>query len=67
MDKVDTCISETKFNSVFICFQLSNCVVFLSVVLYCEKNVKKLLRNFEYWKSQKAKELSVMRPELSFL
>ena len=31
------------------------------------KNVKKLLRNFEYTKSQKAKELSVLRLDLSFL
>ena len=32
-----------------------------------KKNVKKLLRNFDYSKSQKAKKLSVLGPDLSFL
>ena len=32
-----------------------------------EKNVKKLLRNFEYSKSQEAKKLLLLRPGLSFL
>ena len=33
----------------------------MSVVLYVKKNVKKLLRNFEYSKTPKAKKLSELR------
>ena len=38
----------------------------LSAVLFVE-NVKKLSRNLEYLKSQKAKKLLALRPDLSFL
>ena len=44
--------SETKFKITVICFQLSNFAFFLSVALYFKKNTKKLLKNFEYSKSQ---------------
>ena len=37
------------------------------VLFYFKKNVKRLLKNFEYSKSQKTKKLSVLRPDLSFL
>ena len=37
------------------------------LLFYFQENVKKLLRNFEYSKSQKAEKLSVLRPDLSFL
>ena len=39
---------KTEFKSVIICFQVSNRVFGWYVVLNFKKNVKKLLRNFEY-------------------
>ena len=39
--------------------------VFFCLLFYARKNVK-LLKNSEYLKSQKAKTLSVLRPDLSF-
>ena len=60
------CPVKTKLITVVICFQLSNHVMFF-LLFYFKKNVKKLLRNFEYSKSEKATKLSVQRPDLSFL
>ena len=39
---------------------------YFCLLLYFTKNVKKLLRSFEYSKSLKAKKPSVLRPDLSF-
>ena len=56
----------TMLKSAVICFQLQNCV-FFCLLFYLRKNVRKLLRNSEYSKLQKAKKLWVLRPDLSFL
>ena len=55
---------KIKLKSVGICSHLS--VLFLSFALF-QESVKKLSRNFEYSKSQRAKKLSVLRSDLSFL
>ena len=55
---------ENQIKRVITSFQLPNRVFFLFYVLYFKENVS---RNFEYLTSQKAKKLSVLRPDLSFL
>ena len=53
------------FKSVVICF---NCkTVFSFALFHFRKNIKKLLRNFEYSKSQKAKKLLSIKARPKFL
>ena len=62
---VQTVIAKGIPNLKVSLFVFNYLTVFSFCVFYFKKNVKKLLRNFEYSKSQRAKKLSVLRLDVS--
>ena len=57
----------TILKSAVIFFQLQTCIFFCLLFYLLRKNVRKLLRNFEYSKLQKAKKLLSTEAWLKFL